>query len=356
MRHTATSLPAPPPFELERLVRPNIRRLTPYSSARDEFTGTGEVFVDANENPFGRHNRYPDPHQRALKGELARQRQLRAAQIFVGNGSDELIDLTFRIFCRPGVDRVLTTPPTYGMYRVSAAINDVEVVRVPLRADFQLDLPALMTRLDDPQLKIVFLCSPNNPTGNLLATPDIERILRRFPGIVFIDEAYADFTDQPSWTTRLDEFPNLLVSQTMSKSYGLAGARVGLGFASADIMELLRRVKPPYNVNALSQAVALERLRDRTGFERERTTLLAERAKLLEQLPKIAGVRRVFPTDTNFILFRVDEPDTVYRTLTERGVIVRNQHGKIPGALRISVGTPAENTLVLQHLEACLRG
>ena len=341
-------------FDLNHLVRPNILRLKPYSSARDEFTGRGEVYLDANENPFGIHNRYPDPHQRALKAELARQRGVRAEQIFVGNGSDELIDLTFRIFCRPGVDRVLTTPPTYGMYRVSAGINDAEVVQVPLRTDFQLDLPAIEAHLSNPNLKIVFLCSPNNPTGNLLRTEAIERILRRFPGIVFIDEAYADFTDQPSWTTRLSEFPNLLVSQTMSKSYGLAGARVGLGFASAKIMELLRRVKPPYNVNALSQTAALATLRDRERYETERTTLLTEREKLQKILPEIEGIRHVFPTDTNFILFQVDAPDAVYQALIERGVIIRNQSGKIPGALRLSVGTPEENRVMIERLRAVL--
>ncbi|WP_026880062.1 histidinol-phosphate transaminase [Hymenobacter norwichensis] len=344
-------------FDLESLVRPNIRGMKPYSSARDEFQGEARVMLDANENSLGsagpeQFNRYPDPQQRAVKQELAKLKQVDPAQIFLGNGSDEAIDLLVRLTCIPGQDSVLLLPPTYGMYEVAANLNDVRIERIQLTTDFQLS-PEIVAGVVASEAKLVFLCSPNNPTGNLLHAAAIEEILGGFRGLVVVDEAYADFTDAPSWTTRLAEFPNLVVMQTFSKAWGLAGLRLGMAFASPEIISYLNKIKPPYNISEATQQHALAALHDAPHFEQMRQQLLAGRTWLAEQLPTLPIVAEVFPSDANFLLARF-RPDAtaVYDYLLEQGVVVRNRTTQpgCAGTLRLTVGTPAENELLVQAL------
>ncbi|MBL7774701.1 MAG: aminotransferase class I/II-fold pyridoxal phosphate-dependent enzyme, partial [Saprospiraceae bacterium] len=290
-------------FDPSPLVRPNIQNLQPYSSARDEFAGTAGIFLDANENPFGRLNRYPDPHQQALKNRLAALKQVPADQIFIGNGSDEVLDLCFRVFCTPTADRALTFSPSYGMYAVLAGLNDVVLTQLPLGPGFQIDWPAMEPQLADPRLKIVLLCSPNNPTGNCI--DGIERLLERFGGIVVVDEAYIDFARRPSCASWIERFPRLIVVQTLSKAWGLAAARVGLAIAHPAIIRLLDRAKPPYNVSALNQQAALQALERPETFEQQIKILLQQRAWLEQQLRALPIVRRVYPSEANFLLVEV---------------------------------------------------
>ncbi len=340
---------------IEHLVRENIRRLRPYSSARHEFEGEAEVFLDANENPYDHQglNRYPDPLQQAVKERLAALKGVPPAQIFLGNGSDEAIDLLIRIFCEPRRDHIVTLPPTYGMYQVSADIADVAVREVPLGRDFQPQVEAVLDAADDHS-KLLFVCSPNNPTGNAIDRAAIRRLAAGFPGIVVVDEAYIDFSSRPGCLDLLPEFPNLVVMQTFSKAWGMAGIRLGMAFASETIIGLFNKVKPPYNVNELTQRAALEALaqeKERTALIRE---ILAERARLERRLPAFAFVERVFPSDANFLLVRVAAPDELYRYLVDRGIIVRNRSRVLlcEGSLRITVGTPAENEQLLTALQA----
>lgn len=344
-------------FDLESLVRPNIRAMKPYSSARDEFQGEAHVMLDANENSLGsagpeRFNRYPDPVQRAVKAALAPLKAVRPEQIFLGNGSDEAIDLLVRLTCRPGQDHILILPPTYGMYEVAANLNDVAIERLPLTPDFQLSAETV-AEVVASQAKLVFLCSPNNPTGNLLHATAIEQILRGFRGLVVVDEAYADFAAAPSWTTRLDEFANLVVLQTFSKAWGLAGLRLGMAFASPEVIGYLNKIKPPYNVSEATQQHALQALRDAPRFEDMRQELLRGRNWLAAQLPALPIVETVFPSDANFLLVRF-RPDAtaVYDFLVGRGIIVRNRTTQpgCAGTLRLTVGSPAENEQLLQAL------
>ena len=337
--------------DLEKLIRPNILKLSPYSSARDEFKGNASIWLDANENPFGTWNRYPDPYQRELKQLLAERSGLDANCHFLGNGSDEIIDLLFRIFVRPGIDKALTFSPTYGMYRVSAEINDAELIELPLDADFQIDLHSTLPYLDDHNLKLLFICSPNNPTGNLLRTADIEAMLNRFGGIVVIDEAYIDFADTQSWNQRLTEFPNLIVLQTFSKARGLAAARLGIAYSNPEIVSLLNKVKPPYNVSSLNQQAGIECLRKPFEIEQQIERIRFERTRLMRELPSVESVRRVYPSDANFILLEVDDADQTYLDLTENGIVVRNRSKIIPNALRVSIGTEEENTELLNTLK-----
>ncbi|MBD2716763.1 histidinol-phosphate transaminase [Microvirga sp. STR05] len=344
-------------FNLDSLVRPNLRDMKPYSSARDEFQGEAQVMLDANENSLGsagpdQFNRYPDPLQRAVKQELAQLKAVRPEQIFLGNGSDEAIDLLVRLTCVPGHDSLLILPPTYGMYEVAANLNDVRVERLQLTPDFQLS-PEIVAGVLASNAKIVWLCSPNNPTGNLLHAEAIEEILRGFRGLVVVDEAYADFAAAPSWTTRLAEFPNLVVLQTFSKAWGLAGLRLGMAFASPEIIGYLNKIKPPYNVSEATQRFALQALRDADRFEALRQQLLVGRAWLAERLPALPIVAEVFPSDANFLLVRFHPDATaVYDFLVARGIIVRNRTTQpgCAGTLRLTVGTPAENELLLQAL------
>lgn len=357
------------PRGLEALVRPNVRALAPYASARDEFTGEARVMLDANENAIGSPvgpdaglpggaNRYPDPHQRALKARLAELSGVRADQVFVGNGSDEILDLVIRLVCVPGRDSIVVTPPTYGMYEVAAGVNDVAVERVPLGPDFALDDRAVEA-LVGSRAKVAFLCTPNNPTGNVLAARAVERVLAGFAGIVVVDEAYGDFAEAASFAARLDAHPRLLVVRTLSKAWGMASLRVGVGLASAELVGWLDRIKPPYNVSGASQALALRGLADVAGFERTRRALLDGRAWLELELAKLAVVERVFPSSANFLLVRVREDATdVYRALLARGIVVRNRTTQpgCAGCLRITVGTPDENAALVAALDAIGKG
>lgn len=349
-------------FDLHSLVRSNIRNLKPYSSARSEFEGSAEVFLDANENAFGSPagaglNRYPDPLQRELKARIAAMKGVSPSQIFVGNGSDEAIDLLFRVFCDPGKDEVITCPPTYGMYCVSADINDVTVREIRLTADFQLDIPAILAAIS-ATTKLIFICSPNNPTGNLMSREAILEIARQFKGIVVVDEAYIDFAPEPSMIAELDSFPNLVVLQTFSKAWGMAGVRVGLAFASSKIINLMNRVKPPYNVSGIAQQATIDALDSRSTVKNWIESARNERSRLENSLTEVHLVKRFYPSDANFLLVQVDDANSIYQYLIEKKIVVRNRNNieLCEGCLRITVGTYEENTAVLDALKQFSRG
>ncbi len=357
---SAVSFVAPvasPATSYAELIRPSVERMQPYSSARDEFEGMAPVMLDANENSLGSvgpddFSRYPDPHQRAIKADLARLKGVAPNQIFLGNGSDEAIDLLVRLTCTPGQDSIVICPPTYGMYEVAANLNDVRVERLPLTPDFQLPTDAA-EKLAASSAKLAFLCSPNNPTGNLLAQEAVETILRTFKGLVIVDEAYADFVDAPSWTTRLAEFPRLVVLQTFSKAWGLAGLRLGVAYAAPALIAYLDKIKPPYNISAATQQHALAALAAAPRLSEMRAELLASRAWLAERLPQLPGVAYVYPSDANFLLVRFNTDATaVYDQLRTRGIVVRNRTTQpgCAGCLRLTVGTGAENHQLLQAL------
>ena len=339
------------------LIRPSVERMQPYSSARDEFEGMAPVMLDANENSLGSvgpddFSRYPDPHQRAIKADLAQLKGVAPTQIFLGNGSDEAIDLLVRLTCTPGQDHIIICPPTYGMYEVAANLNDVRVERLLLTPDFQLPAHAAEV-LAASSAKLVFLCSPNNPTGNLLAADAVETILRTFKGLVVVDEAYADFADAPSWTTRLAEFPRLVVLQTFSKAWGLAGLRLGVAYAAPALIAYLDKIKPPYNISAATQQHALAALADVPKLTEMRAVLLASRTWLAGQLPHLAFVEQVFPSDANFLLVRfAADATSVYEALRSRGIVVRNRTTQpgCAGCLRLTVGTAHENAQLLAAL------
>ena len=334
----------------DQLVRPNVKALVPYSSARDEYEGKEGTFLDANESPFGPHNRYPDPRQRELRAAVSSLRGIAEENIFLGNGSDEVIDLCYRIFCNPGTDRTLIFPPTYGMYQVSAAVNDVEVIKIPLDENFQINLPAVTPLLEDERLKLIFICSPNNPTGNCIDPGTIEFIIRNFRGIVVLDEAYADFSGKPSFLEKTGFYDNLVVMQTFSKAMGMAAARIGMAFASPDILKYFFSMKPPYNISTLNQEAALQRLRDFRPIAVQTDTLIAERRRLAEKLVKIPVVEKVWPSDANFLLVRVKDADYIYNKLIENKIIVRNRSREISGCLRITAGTRSENDRLIDEL------
>lgn len=339
-------------MNIDALVRPNIRSLKPYASARSEFSGIAEVFLDANENPFETGlNRYPDPFQKELKIKISALKSVDPGCIFLGNGSDEVIDLLIRIFCEPKEDSIMILPPTYGMYKVSADIANIGVVQIPLTRSSQLDTKAIQEAVH-PQTKILFICHPNNPTGNNMDLEAIESILAFFPGIVVIDEAYIDFSSIPSCTTLLSNYPNLVVMQTLSKAWGLAGIRLGMAFASKQIIHYFNKVKPPYNINILTQQKALEALNNKVQKEKWVAQLLEERAFLDRNLQKLEVVRKVRKTDTNFILVEVDHPRKIYDYLILQKVIVRDRSKVLncEGCLRITVGTPEENRRLISVL------
>ncbi|MBO0933696.1 histidinol-phosphate transaminase [Fibrella aquatilis] len=353
-------------FSLASILRPHILSLTPYSSARDEYTGTEGVFLDANENALGsttsagRYNRYPDPHQTAIKTQLAPIKGVTKEQIFLGNGSDEPIDLLIRATCRPGQDNIVILPPTYGMYEVSGNLNDVEVRKVPLTAEYQLNLPAVLSAIDT-YTKVVWICSPNNPTGNLIDPADIRQVLAAAQSaLVVVDEAYIDFAgpDYASWTTQLAQYPNLVVLQTFSKAWGLAALRLGMCFASVDIIRVLNLIKPPYNISAPTQALALDALDHVAEKKQMVADTLAERSRLAEGLRRLPTVQQVFPSDANFLLVRFDDANDIFNQLIDSQVIVRNRSAvtRCEGCLRISVGTPAENDRLLAVLESIAVG
>lgn len=331
-----------------RLVRENIRTLAPYSTARDEYKGDIGVFLDANENPYNNgYNRYPDPRQSTLKELLSQIKGIAPQSMFIGNGSDEAIDLCFRIFCEPRIDNVVTIAPTYGMYRVAAAINDVEVREVQLGDDFSLPTAALLSACDQ-NTKLMFVCSPNNPTGNCFSIEQIRWILEYFEGVLVIDEAYIDFSSEPSLTTLLSEYDNLIVLQTLSKAYGLAALRLGIAFAHPQIMQLFANVKYPYNINLAGMERAAELLKRDVAAEVE--SIKSERARVAQALETVPCVKRVYPSDANFLLVRVDDAKAVYNKLIAAEVIVRDRSGVqgCEGCLRITIGTPDENEHLLQ--------
>ena len=337
---------------IQELTRKNIWELTPYSCARDEFKGrAASVFLDANENPYGTLNRYPDPLQEQLKAKLSPVKGVPASRIFLGNGSDEAIDLVYRIFCEPRLDNVVAIAPTYGMYGVCADINDVEYRAVPLRDDFTLDAGALLAATDE-HTEVIWLCSPNNPTGNAFQRAAIEHILTTFQGIVVVDEAYSDFSAARPFRLDLDRFPNLIVLNTFSKLWASAAIRLGMAFASEEIIALFNKVKYPYNVNQLTQQQALKMLDDLQHVELWRATLLSERAHLLPSVAELPICKAVYPTDANFFLARMSDADQIYRYLVDRGIIVRNRSRvQLCGnCLRITIGTPDENSTLLGAL------
>lgn len=340
-------------FDVNAWVRPNIRAMQPYSSARDEFHGTASVFLDANENPYNApYNRYPDPMQWRLKEKVAEIKGVPKECILLGNGSDEPIDLILRAFCEPGKECMLTVDPTYGMYQVAAEVNNVTCRKVKLTSDFQIDMPAFLSQIDDT-VKAIYLCSPNNPTGNSLNRKDIYQILDTFKGIVVVDEAYIDFSSLPSYTKDLSKYPNLVVFQTLSKAWGAAGIRLGMAFASPEIISVLNKIKYPYNVNQLTQEKALEILNNQETMKSQLTLILSERTRLQQELTAIPCVRKIYPTDANFILVDVGDADTVYQKLVDQGIIVRNRNKVVlcAGCLRITVGTEEENTALLNALK-----
>jgi len=344
-------------FPLDQLLRENIKKLIPYSSARDEFKGEAKIFLDANENSLGSpltkwYNRYPDPLQWKVKQALAKVKGLPAEQIFLGNGSDECIDILYRAFCNPGQDNVIINPPTYGMYEVSANINDVEIRRAPLLDDFQLDLVHLENLVDE-HTKIIWICSPNNPTSNSMNRLDVETVLNNFQGLVVIDEAYINFSRQRSFIPELAEYPNLVILQTMSKAWGLAGIRLGMAFASEGIIEIYNKVKPPYNINQVTQELALKAL-DETGqvndMIRAIVTMRIELAKALAALPI---VHKIHPSDANFLLVQVSDAKGLYNYLLNAGIVVRDRSRVelCAGCLRITIGTEAENKELITVLK-----
>jgi histidinol-phosphate aminotransferase len=341
-------------FDLQKLVRSHIADLQPYSSAREEFyADDGDVvYLDANENPFDNGvNRYPDPQQRKLKEVIARGRGVAANQLLLGNGSDEVLDLIFRAFCTPNKDNVIVMPPTYGMYKVLANINCVSLNEAPLNNDFQLVTKDILNQISS-QTKAIFLCSPNNPSGNSFRREDILTLLQSFTGLVVVDEAYIDFSTQKSLTAELPSYPNLIITQTLSKAYGLAGIRLGICIASEEIINILNKIKPPYNINSLTQERAISALEDWDTTQRQITQLIAERKGLFAQLEKISFVEKVYPSDANFLLVRVDDANKRYAQLIQNNIVVRNRSKQVgcENCLRFSVGKPQENQILIETL------
>lgn len=346
------------PFNINLLLRKNILHLKPYSSARDEFDGEAGVFLDANENSLGStlsnplYSRYPDPLQKAIKKRVAELEKLDSNQIFLGNGSDEAIDLLIRAFCNPEKDSILIMPPTYGMYQVSADINAIQTIQVPLTSAFQIDVPAVLQAIDKTT-KLIFICSPNNPSGNLLDRRAIQAILEYFEGILVIDEAYIDFANIQSWVNALPEYPNLVVLKTFSKAWGLAALRLGMAFASKEIIDVYNRIKPPYNINISTQNLALEALENTQHKQEMIAALLEERVFLEKALPQIACVEKVYPSDANFLLVKVTDANKIYHYLVNQKLIVRNRSNVMlcDNCLRITVGTHQENELLLEVMK-----
>lgn len=339
-------------IDINSLVRKNIMKLKPYSSARAEFRGTASVFLDANENPYpSLYNRYPDPHQLALKKKIAILKNVKAEQIFLGNGSDEPIDLLIRAFCEPGLDNVLIPTPTYGMYTVSAEINAVEIRTVKLTSEFDIDQLATEGAWNN-KTKLLFLCSPNNPTGNLLNKDRIESLLQRFSGLVIIDEAYIDFTDYAGFLPLLNRYNNLVVLQTLSKAWGLAGIRLGMCFSNVEVINVLNKIKPPYNINNLTQKIALESLEEVDRKENWVNEIKIQREFLRKGLDKTKLVIKVFPSDANFLLTKVKNAKAIYERLVAKGIITRDRSNVVlcDNCLRITVGTPVENRILLDEL------
>lgn len=340
-------------MNLDKLLRDNIRNLQPYSCARDEFKGEASVYLDANENPYNApFNRYPDPLQWEVKHLIEQVKQVPAENIFLGNGSDEPIDLVYRAFCTPGIDNVVAIEPTYGMYKVCASINDVEYRKVQLDDNFDFEADKLLAA-SDAHTKIIWLCSPNNPTGNSLNREEITKLLKRFEGIVILDEAYIDFASEGSFSAFLGEYPNLIILQTFSKAWGSAAIRLGMAFASTEIIAVLNKIKYPYNVNILTQNQAIETLKNAAQVKEWVKILLNERSTLSENLKSLSFVQHIYPTDANFVLVKMKDANAVYNYLVEKGIIVRNRNTVTlcEGCIRITVGTKDENLTLIESLK-----
>lgn len=342
-------------FDINTIVRENVKKLKPYSSARDEFEDfdtADMIFLDANENPYQNGvNRYPDPQQGNVKVVLGKMKNINPKQILLGNGSDEVLDLLFRAFCEPNIDNIISLPPTYGMYSVLANINAVENREVLLSNDFQPQIDKILEAVDNNS-KIIFLCSPNNPTGNSFSEESVTTLLEKFNGFVVIDEAYIDFSDKEGWLQKLEQYPNLIITQTLSKAYGLAGIRLGVCYASAEVITVLNKIKPPYNVNELTQLRALERLSDEVKIANEIASIIAQRTELLSVLNKVSFVEKIYPTEANFILIKVDDANKRYDELIGKGIVIRNRTTQplCENTLRLTIGTEEENKKLIEAL------
>ena len=341
-------------FDINKLVRKNIKNMKSYSSARDEFKdfNTKMIFLDANENPFENGvNRYPDPQQNSVKLVLSELKKVNINEILLGNGSDEVLDLLFRAFCEPNIDNVITLPPTYGMYGVLADLNAIENTEIVLNSEFQPNVKLILERVD-VNTKIIFLCSPNNPTGNSFSEIAIMELLEKFNGLIVFDEAYIDFSKSESWLSKIKKYPNLVITQTFSKAYGMAGIRVGILYASAAIIAILNKIKPPYNINVLSQEKALERIIDIDKYNIEIQTILDNKKNLVEQLSEIKYIEKIFPSDANFVLIKVDDASKRYHQLIDFGIVIRNRTTQLlcENCLRITIGTKSENEKLINVL------
>ncbi len=343
-------------FNINNLVRENVKSMKPYSSARDEFEDfdtADMIFLDANENPFQNGvNRYPDPQQSSVKVVLAKQRNTNPNQILLGNGSDEVLDLLFRAFCEPKIDNVITLPPTYGMYSVLSNLNNIENREVLLSTDFQPQVEKILDAVDE-NTKIIFLCSPNNPTGNSFSNESVVKLLENFKGLIVIDEAYIDFSEKESWLAKTDQYPNLVITQTLSKAYGLAGIRLGICYSSAAVISVLNKIKPPYNVNELTQLRALERLSSPDKIKSEIVSIIAQREELLKVLVDVKFVEKIYPTEANFILIKVDDANKRYDELIAKGIVIRNRTTQplCENTLRLTIGTEVENKKLMEALK-----
>ena len=343
-------------MNIQDLIRPTIKALKPYSSARDEYQGNSDdmVFLDANENPFENGvNRYPDPQQRTVKFLLSKIKGIPKQNILLGNGSDEVLDLIYRAFCEPNQDNIITLPPTYGMYSVLANINAIEIKSVQLDDNFQPRVEDILN-VANSNSKLLFLCSPNNPTGNSFEAKSIERLIKEFKGIVVIDEAYIDFSNEESWVSRLNEFPNLIVTQTLSKAYGMAGIRLGICYASEEIISVLNRIKPPYNVNELTQQKAISQLEQPELTQKQVADILQERDLLITKLESVDFVSKIYPSDANFLLAKVDDATKRYNQLIDKGIVIRNRttQPRCENCLRFTIGTPEENRILIDTLKS----
>lgn len=339
-------------IDLKRIVRSNILDLKPYSSARDEYKKDNGIFLDANESPFGRYNRYPDPYQRAIKAKLSEYKGIDPEYIFFGNGSDEIIDLAFRIFCTPKLDQALIFTPTYGMYEVTASINQIELLELPLNETFQIEQEDLFPYLLDERVKLIFICSPNNPTGNTIDIDVIESILQQSNQMVFVDEAYIDYAESCSALNLIEKYNNLIICQTFSKAWGLAGARVGVGYAQPEVVQLFNKVKPPYNLGSINQELVIQAIDQRLQIQKQIDLILKEKQRVYTALLNTDLVEKVYPSETNFLLFQVADAHTTYQKLIDQHLVIRNRHKQIANCLRVSIGTPEENDRFINALNS----
>jgi histidinol-phosphate aminotransferase len=337
--------------DLNKLVRENVQKLIPYSSARDDYKGKAGIFLDANENPYGKLNRYPDPYQKELKSAISKIKGVEEERIFLGNGSDEIIDLCIRTFCSPGTDKILTFTPTYGMYEVSASINDVEVVKIPLNEKFQIDLRKTEYLVNDRKLKLIFICSPNNPTANSMNYKDVEHLVKKFNGIVLIDEAYIDFSEKPSFIKLINTYANLIIMQTFSKAFGLAAVRVGMAFTNPAIIQYFNKMKPPYNISFINQQTVLKKIPRVEEYKQQVLRIKRERVRLAHLLSEMNIVENVYPSDANFLLVKVKDANNIYNTLVNKSIIIRNRSSVIENCLRITVGKKNENDKLIEALK-----